>query len=114
MNDYEITLVVRPDLEEDARSQLIERVKGWLGQPVAGAAEPTFDYWGLRNLAYALKKYEEGFYVYIEAALAPNKIAELERNFVYSEDILRHLVVRKESGPATTSPEVRDERRDQS
>lgn len=94
MRDYELTLILRADLEDDTRDQILSRVQGWLPQ-TAGGKEPVFKHWGRRQLAYPIRKQSEGYYVLVEAELEAAGIADLERNIIYVDDILRHLVVRK-------------------
>jgi small subunit ribosomal protein S6 len=93
---YEVTIIIQPQLEDSSRSQLIERVSELL---VPGAGEenkPTVNEWGLRRLAYPIKRFTDGYYVYYESSLDPSRIREIERSMQYMEDILRYLVVRKE------------------
>ncbi|MGH2537434.1 MAG: 30S ribosomal protein S6 [Candidatus Promineifilaceae bacterium] len=96
MRDYEITVVLKGNLEEEARNELIERLLGWIGNAKEGAAEPMVEHWGLRQLAYPISKETEGYYVFVQAQMEPTQVAELERNMQFVDDILRHLVVRHE------------------
>lgn len=94
MRDYELTVVIRTDIDEKSRDEIIERVVGWI--PLADGAEPEIDRWGRRKLAYPIEKQTEGYYVFITVEMDPDGITELERNILYTDEILRHLVVRKE------------------
>lgn len=96
MRDYELTLVFRADLEEEARNQLLERILGWL--PRNGNeddSDPTLNHWGRRQLAYPIKKQNEGYYVMVEVEMESVGLDELERNISYLDEVLRHLLVRK-------------------
>lgn len=95
MREYEVTVVLKPELDDEARNALVERVKGWLTQGESGAAEPQIEHWGHRALAFPIDKHTDGYYVYFEATIDPGRVAEIERNMQYVDDILRHLVVRK-------------------
>lgn len=95
MRDYEVTIIIKPDLDEDARTQVIDRVTGWLSPGNAEDDKPLIDHWGQRTLAYPIRKYTEGYYVYYEAKIDPAALREIERSILYVDDILRHLVVRK-------------------
>ncbi|MDX1614303.1 MAG: 30S ribosomal protein S6 [Candidatus Promineifilaceae bacterium] len=97
MRDYEVTIIIKPDIDDESRSQLIDRVAGWLVAEDSSDENLTVDHWGRRTLAYPIRKYTEGYYVYFEAQIEPVRLAEIERNIQYLDDILRHLVVRKES-----------------
>ncbi len=96
MREYEVTIIINPNLDDGARNQLIERVEGWLTGG-DGENKPAIHHWGQRSLAYPLKNQSEGYYVYYEANLEPQRMHEVEREILFVEDILRHLVVRKES-----------------
>ncbi|RMG95962.1 MAG: 30S ribosomal protein S6 [Chloroflexi bacterium] len=97
MREYEITFIIQPKLEEAAREQLIERVLGWISGGDDSAEKPTVNHWGMRSLAYPIKKFTEGYYVLVETKMAPENVKELERNLEIAEDVLRYLVVRKDS-----------------
>lgn len=96
MREYEVTIILRPDLEDEAHSELLERVAGWLTNGPEEADKPSANHWGQRTLAYPIRKFNEGYYVFYEARLEPSNIGDIERNFQYADEVLRHLVVRKE------------------
>jgi small subunit ribosomal protein S6 len=61
------------------------------------------EYWGLRNLAYRMKKNRKGHYVLFNIEAPPAAIAELERTMRINEDVLRYLTLRVdqlEEGPS--------------
>jgi small subunit ribosomal protein S6 len=95
VRDYEVTVVIQPQLDEAERNQLIERIAETL---VPGQKEEdlTVNHWGLRRLAYPINKFEEGYYVFYEANIDPTSLAEIERTMRYIEDVLRYLVIRKD------------------
>lgn len=97
MREYEVIVVLKPDLEDKARSDVIERVEGWLGYSDDDSTEAKAKHWGQRNLAYPIKKYTEGYYLLYDLELDPTKVNDIERNILYLDDVLRHLVVRKQS-----------------
>jgi small subunit ribosomal protein S6 len=93
---YEVTIIVQSQLEEEARNELVARVSGWLLPDADEKNKPVENHWGLRHLAYPIRKHSEGYYVMYETELDADRIGEIERNLQYSEDILRYLVIRKE------------------
>ena len=96
MREYEVTIIIQPQLEEEERNKLIERISELL---VPGADEedkPTADEWGMRRLAYPILKFREGYYVLFEGAMDSALLPEAERSMQYMEDVLRYMVVRKE------------------
>ena len=94
MNDYEVTIIIQPQIEDRERDQLITRISELL---VPNGEKPVINRWGQRKMAYAIKKFTEGYYVLYEAKIDPARIRNIERTFQYNDDILRFLVVRKEA-----------------
>jgi small subunit ribosomal protein S6 len=92
MRDYELTLVVRPDVEDTALTELLDKIKGMLS--TAGAQNTQLESWGRRTLAYPIKKINEGQYFLIRTQLPPQALRELERNVQLTEQVLRFLFVR--------------------
>ena len=74
------------------------------------------EYWGLRNIAYRIKKNRKGHYVLLNLDAPPAAVNELERNMRINEDVLRYLTVRVEAleeGPsAVMQSRGRGEERD--
>ena len=97
MREYEVTIILQPKLEESPRNELLERIIGWMTNGVEDAEKPVANHWGKRFMAYDIQGFQEGYYVIYDAKMEPEQITELERNFQFTEDILRYLVVRKES-----------------
>ena len=52
------------------------------------------EYWGLRTLAFRIKKNRKGHYVLFNIDAPPAAVAEMERNMRINEDVLRYLTVR--------------------
>lgn len=97
MRDYEMTVVLQSDLDQKMREELATRVVGMIPLPAGDdVPEPVVNHWGRRKLAYPINKQSEGYYLYIETQMNSEGISEMERNMSYIEEILRHLVVRKE------------------
>ncbi len=97
MREYEVTIIINPNLDDEARNKVIERVEGWLTSGSDDESKPVMHHWGQRSLAYEIKNQNEGYYVLYEATLEPERMSNVEREILFVEDILRHLVVRKES-----------------
>ena len=74
------------------------------------------EYWGLRNIAYRIKKNRKGHYVMLNLDAPPAAVNELERNMRINEDVIRYLTVRVEAleeGPsAVMQSRGRGEERD--
>jgi len=89
---YEVTLVVRPDMDETAFTAVVDKVKGWL--TTAGGTITQTNIWGRRRLAYPINKLTEGQYVLLLANLPSHALGGLERDLRLSEEILRFLIIR--------------------
>ena len=97
MREYEVTVVLKPDLDDESRAEVLARVEGWLTHGEGEETKPRADHWGQRRLAYEINGYTEGYYVFYLADLEPVKVGEAERNILYVDEILRHLVIRKDA-----------------
>ncbi len=94
MRNYELTFIVRPELDEAALTTLVDKVKNLIG--VSGGQITQTEQWGRRQLAYPIKKVGEGQYVFMRVQLPAQAPRELERQLQLTEDVLRYLLVREE------------------
>ena len=92
MNDYEIALIIRPEVEEEGQAALIERLGELLTSE--GGEVADVETWGRRRLAYPIRKIQEGYYYFIQGKFSASVLPELERTIKLNEDILRHMVIR--------------------
>jgi small subunit ribosomal protein S6 len=92
MRDYEVVLIIHPDLDEAAFGEITERVTGWISE--SGGTVSKQDIWGKRELAYPIQKLNEGQYVLLESQMDPSFCTTLERNMRFVEPILRFMVTR--------------------
>ena len=104
MRDYEVLYIVRADLDDDKVQDIVKRV-GTLVEKSGGTLERTH-LWGKRKLAYEVKHQKEGSYVLQDFQIGPERIPELESALKITEEVLRHLIVRKPEKPPTTTPVV--------
>lgn len=92
MNSYYLTLVLKSDLEDKERKTLLNSVvKKLLGED--GKIEKE-DLWGVRDLAYPIKRQNKGFYAHFEIQADPKNAKGLDKTLKLEEDILRYLLVR--------------------
>jgi small subunit ribosomal protein S6 len=96
VREYEVTVIFKAKLEDEARSALVERVSDLLTHGETAEDKPVQNVWGQRRLAYPIRKLTEGYYILFDAKLDPERLADIERNMQYTEDILRYMIVRKE------------------
>jgi small subunit ribosomal protein S6 len=92
MRDYELTFVVRSNVEEPDLTAVIDRVKSLISDN--GGEVVQLDLWGTRRLAYPIDDNREGQYIFMLTKLPPRAISELDRTLNLTEGILRHLFVR--------------------
>jgi len=93
LRDYEVLYIVRADLDDEKVQDAVKRVNTLI-QRSGGTAERT-NLWGKRKLAYEVKHQKEGAYVLQDFQLDPNRVPELESSLKITEEVLRHLIVRK-------------------
>lgn len=89
-NIYELMFIIDPDLDDEARRNLIERV----GKEIKGEVMDVEE-WEKRKLAYKINRKEEGYYVVILFRATGDTLGELDRFLKLQEGILRHIIVRK-------------------
>jgi len=93
MRDYELIIIIHPDLDDEAINQAHDRIRGWIEE--SGGKINSVDNWGKRRLAYEIQKQNEGIYYLLNVNMKTESIAELERNLKILEPVMRHLIVAK-------------------
>lgn len=94
MRPYELMYMVQPTADEErlgAVSDRLQQTIGSLGGKIDKVVPPV-----RRRLAYEIEHHREGQYGVIEYSLPPSQARELERTIKLTEEILRHLVVRRD------------------
>lgn len=94
MNKYESVLIARQDLGASQVNTLVDELKNVIS--AQGGEVVRVDNWGLKNLAYRIKKNRKGHYVLLNIAAPANAVAEYERVMRVNEDIIRYMTVRVE------------------
>ena len=95
MNKYELALVINAKIEDDARTDAIEKIKALIEK--FGGEITNVDEWGKKKLAYEIQKMHEGFYYFIQFEADAQCPAEVERHVRIMDNVLRYLVVRKDA-----------------
>ena len=93
---YESIFIVRPDLSGDAYTAVIDKFKGVLTDQ--GASIIKVDEWGVRKLAYTVKKQNRGSYVLVIFEAEPKVILEYERRLRLDESIIKFINIHLEKG----------------
>ena len=94
MNKYESVIIINPNCTDEAVKALEERFTGLINEN--GKVE-SVENMGKKKLAYDIKKNSEATYMVINFEAKPDSIAELERNYRITVEILKFFVVRKEN-----------------
>ena len=95
MRTYEIMYVVRPNIEEDAKKQLLNASNGILASEGSEVLEEKD--WGKRRLAYEIEDFKEGFYNIVRIKTDNNRATdEFQRLAKISDDIIRYIVIRED------------------
>ena len=95
MNKYEAMYIIKPTVEAEARTALIQKFSDLLtanGGQVESVEEP-----GMKKLAYEINYIGEGYYVLVNFTAEAAVPAELERDFRINENVMRYMVIRKDA-----------------
>ena len=95
MNKYELAVVVSAKIEDDARAEVIEKVKDLITR--VGGNVTDVDEWGKRRFAYDIQKMKEGFYYFIHFEAESTVPAELEQRIRIMDNVIRFLCVRQDA-----------------
>lgn len=98
---YENVLIARQDLSSSAAEALGERFAAVIQEN--GGQVTKREYWGLRNLAFKIKKNRKGHYVLMNIDAPAPAVQEMERQMRINEDIIRFMTIRVdalEEGPS--------------
>lgn len=90
MNKYEIMYILKANLEDAQRKEVIEKLHSILVNE--GGKVTNVNEWGLRDLAYPIKKETKGYYVVIKVECEPNATKEFDRRTKINNNVLRYLI----------------------
>ena len=93
MNKYESVVIINPSVEEEKVKELSQKFTDIINND--GKVEKVEEL-GKKKLAYEVKKNKEGYYVVYTFEAKPELIAELERNYRITDEIIKFIVVRRE------------------
>ena len=113
MSLYESTFIIRHDMSAQQVEQLAESFSDIIKNN--GGDVTKTEHWGLKTLAYRIKKHRKGHYVFFNVDAPSAAVQEYERNLRLSEDVLRYLTIRvdaldPEPTPMMQARASRDER----
>ena len=113
MSLYESTFIIRHDMSAQQVEQLAESFSEIIKNN--GGDVTKTEHWGLKTLAYRIKKHRKGHYVFFNLDAPSAAVQEYERNLRLNEDVLRYLTIRvdaldPEPTPMMQARASRDER----
>jgi small subunit ribosomal protein S6 len=92
MRIYEELFIVSPEAPEEEIDALVEQLRGLVTS--GGGSLDKVEKWGVRKLAYRVRKHDEGYYVLLVLSSGPEAIKELERRLRVSPLVVKFLTVR--------------------
>ena len=102
MNDYEILLMLDPELPEERQNEIIGRVRDLVER--GGGRWNSIDAWGRRKLAYEIDHKGEGVYHLLTFDSTPETLDEISRVLKITDGVMRHMAVRRVAGSRTQAP----------
>jgi small subunit ribosomal protein S6 len=102
VTEYEILLLLDPDLDDDRQGEVIARARELVES--GGGTWDLHDAWGRRKLAYEIDHKGEGIYHLLLFTAAPATLAEISRVLKITDGVIRHLAVRRVKGGQTKAP----------
>ena len=93
MNKYESVIIINPNSESEAIKALIEKISNLINN---NGKISSVEEVGKKRLAYEIKKNKEGYYIIIKFEANPEFIAELERVYRITDEVIKFIVVKEE------------------
>ncbi len=90
MNKYESTFIVNPSVEDEAVKKLIQKFSDLIN---ADGNVTQVEEMGKKTLAYEVKKNTEGYFVCMHFEAKPTVIAELERVYRITDDVIKFMTI---------------------
>lgn len=91
---YETTFILRQDIPAHEAHKIGDKFADMVAN--LGGEVKKREYWGLRTLAYIIKKNKKGHYIMLGVSAEDSVVKELERNFKINEDVIKYLSIKVE------------------
>ncbi len=101
MIDYEILLMLDPDLAQERQEEIVKRIRDLVES--GGGAWDGQDVWGRRKLAYEINKHSDGVYHLLSFSAEAETLDEISRVLKIDDAVMRHLATRRYK-PGATQP----------
>lgn len=92
MRSYELMFIIKPDLEEEATTAIVDKFSGLIAEQ--GGNVTNLDKWGKRRLAYEVNGFNDGYYVLVNFQGEPKAVKEVERQLKISDDVIKHMIIK--------------------
>lgn len=92
MAAYELIYIISPEVSDEELPQVIEKMSQSVNN--AGGNVVEVAQWGRKRMAYPIRRFAEGNYVFNRIELEPVKVKEIAANLRLSDEVLRHLMVK--------------------
>jgi len=92
MRRYETIYILRPNLGEEEISKVIESTNQIILDEQGTIIE--LNKWGMKKLAYLIKKESLGYYIYCDYAGTPAAVSEIERKFRIDDSVLKYMTIK--------------------
>lgn len=102
MNDYEILLLLDPELPEERHQEILARTREVVEKD--GGVWEAHEPWGRRRLAYEIDHKREGVYHLLHFRAEPATLEEINRVLKITEGVMRHMATRRPKPHRRTSP----------
>ena len=94
MRDYELGIVLSPEASEEQTKAVLDRVSQVV--QTNGGTVVKVNAWGRRHMAYPIERHRDGLYYFLDLSLTPQSVLEIDRNLKVSEEVIRHLIVKRD------------------
>lgn len=94
MNKYELAFILNAKVEDEVRTDAVEKIKGYVER--FGATITKEDVWGKKRLAYEIDKMTEGYYFIYKLDAPADAPAEIEKRIRIMEPVMRFMFIREE------------------
>ncbi len=93
MREYEMMVIIDPDIGEDAIAGTIDKLKQIIIDN--GGEIENIDEWGKRTLAYEIRHKKEGYYVVYQFKANPDVPDKLRRELRLNRNLMRGMIIRR-------------------
>ena len=102
MNDYEILLMLDPEVPEERQDEIVTRIRQSIERD--RGSWQNAEAWGRRRLAYEIDHKGEGVYHLLTFEAEPATLDEVSRVLKITDGVMRHMAVRRVKGASTRPP----------